>query len=86
MTSNPFTLSGQVYWWPLPWGKAHVSERCVAAFMENPARYGVDRMRASNVRRTVRDQRPSCPECWERFVEARIIGAAAHAERQRGSK
>ncbi len=86
---NVASLPTRLYWWKLPWGRTHIVENCVTAFMENPGRWGVDRMHGGRLRRAQRDRRDLCKECGERFVRARLVGHAAleqHAAAKRESR
>ncbi len=78
---NIATVPTRLYWWKLPWSRAHITENCVAAFMENPGRWGVDRMCGGRQRRALREGRGLCRECGERFVRARLEGHAAGEQR-----
>lgn len=71
---NITVLPDNFHWWPFPWGRAHLTEVCVSAFMENPGRFGIDRMRTGKRNRVLRQGRGLCQECAEQFIAARYKG------------
>ena len=72
----------RVFFWRHGPFKGHFTEHCVAAFMEAPDKWGVERMGSTGYRTADRKGMAPCPECVDRFRAARLSGVQAGANRR----
>ncbi len=83
------SIAGQrFYWWrDLGWARAHLTETCLDAFLENPVGFGglngiapAQRMRSGRGRQAAAKGLSSCRSCHVRLVRSRLEAATARGE------
>jgi hypothetical protein len=81
---NPADMTGvSFYAWRVGWATAHINpDKCVRAFMESPAQWGVVPMRKTTRRSLKRRALQLCIDCAQRFVEARLQAQYAATQRR----